>query len=81
MTWPMAVFGCFTVTVLAALAFFITVYFKEYNREEKLFKEVTKAKSKKKMTVDDLPMLYVVAPQKQPVAAKIQPEKNKKDIN
>lgn len=79
MTWPIAIFGCFTVFMISIVGFLLFVYLKEYNRDEKIMKEFVKLKDPQIST----PLVYVLdKPKKKapPPPPKLT-DKNKKDIN
>jgi len=45
MTWAFAFFATFGLLFVLTFAFFIFIYVKEYDREERIVAEVTKAKA------------------------------------
>lgn len=82
MTWPIAIFGCFTVLVVSVVGFLLFVYIKEYNRDEKTLKEFMKLKEQMPTSS---PLVYVLDQSKKkapPPPPKLTDKtKNKKDIN
>lgn len=91
MTWAFAIFACFTVLIVAAFALLLTIYIKEYNREEKSIQEYLKHKEQymKSLAKEMTPLYYLVSqpppPKKKAKAPEAPPviktDKNKKDIN
>lgn len=88
MSWALAIFLCFSISVISVFTFLLVVYIKEYNREEQTIKEMMKAKDNFNKMMKDAPPLYYIAtpPTKKKVAAPpaqqvVKSDKNKKDIN
>jgi hypothetical protein len=80
MTWPIAVFACFSVLVFSIVGFLLFIYVKEYSREQKTFNEFIKFKDQ----IPTSPLLYVLdKPAKKSKAPPPPPklDKNKKNIN
>lgn len=74
MTWPLAIFGCFSVLVVSVVLFLLVVYIKEYSREEKLLKEFTNSRNLEH-DLNSMPV-YIM-----PVAAPPPPPPSKKTIS
>lgn len=86
MTWPLAIFGCFSVLIFALLFFFLVVYIKEYIREEKAIKEFTKFREQQAKIEKDLMLVMPPAPPKKKkekilVELAQKSDKDKKNIN
>ena len=79
MTWPLAVFGCFSILVISIITFLTIVYLKEYNREERTIKEFMKIRDQK---MKSEPLVYVFEQPKKKAPPPLPiPDKNKKNIN
>jgi hypothetical protein len=89
MSWPLAIFGCFSVLVVSVFLFLLVVYIKEYSREERLLKQFAKSRRMEQDLSMPVYIMPVAAPPKKTTSApdtekktKLPPPlKNKKDVN